>query len=92
MNRKPINVWAFGAVAFLFLTVLSSAIGADDLTELALVKPGRSRAVTSADPNPNSNKDRIGVVAPRETKVLADIKSQGVIRHIWLTFNEARPN
>jgi len=65
---------------------------AQDLNDLAQIKPGRSRAITSADPNPNSNKDRIGVVPPGETRVLADIKGPAVIRHIWLTFNEARPN
>jgi hypothetical protein len=67
----------------------TSAQGLDDLTR---IRPGRSRAVTSADPNPNSNADRIKIVAPGETKVLADLQGPGVIRHIWLTFNEARPN
>jgi len=70
---------------------IKGAIG-QDLSGLAQVKPGRSRAVTSAEPNPNSNADRIKIVAPGETKVLADIKGPAVIRHIWLTFNEARPN
>lgn len=65
---------------------------AQDLMELLQIRPGRSRAVTSADPNPNSNADRIKYVTPGETKVLADIKGPGVIRHIWLTFSEARPN
>jgi hypothetical protein len=32
------------------------------------------------------------VFHPGETKVLADIQGPAVIRHIWLTFNEARPN
>jgi hypothetical protein len=45
-----------------------------------------------ADPNPNSNADRFRNVAPGETRVLTDIKGPEVIRHIWLTFNDARPN
>jgi hypothetical protein len=36
--------------------------------------------------------DRAKYIAPGETKVLADIKGPAVIRHIWLTFSEARPN
>ena len=63
-----------------------------DLMDLTRISPGRSRAISSADPNPNSNADRIKYVTPGETKVLADIKGPGVIRHIWLTFSEARPN
>jgi len=61
-------------------------VGRQDLSDLALIKPGRSRAVTSAEPDPNSNSDRIRYVTPGETKVLADIKGPAVIRHIWLTF------
>jgi hypothetical protein len=80
-----------------FFVVWMSFLGfflgeAQDLNDLAQIKPGRSRAITSADPNPNSNRDRIGVVPPGETRVLADIKGPAVIRHVWLTFNEARPN
>jgi len=65
---------------------------AQDLAGLAQIKPGKSRAITSADPNPASNADRLKYIAPGETKVLADIKGPAVINHIWLTFNEARPN
>jgi hypothetical protein len=65
---------------------------AQDLDSLMKIKPGKSRAVTSSEPNMNSNADRIRYIAPGETKVLADIKGPAVIRHIWLTFNEARPN
>jgi len=73
-------------------TVALECATAQDLMELTKIMPGRSRAITSADPNPNSNADRIKYVAPGETKVLADIKGPAVIRHIWLTFSEARPN
>jgi hypothetical protein len=92
MKRTIINAGILGTAMFLFLALYSSPKAADDLADLAQVKPGRSRAVTSADPNPNSNKDRIGIVKPGETVILADIKGPAVINHIWLTFNEARPN
>ncbi len=71
---------------------LASSAPAQDLSSLMQIGPGHSRAVTSADPDPNSNMDRTRYITPGETKVLADIKGPAVIRHIWLTFNEARPN
>ncbi len=64
----------------------------NNLAGLAFVGQGRSRAVTSAEPDPNSNKDRVGIIEPGKTLTLADIDGPGVITHIWLTFNEARPN
>ena len=70
----------------------AAASTAQDLSGLSQIKPGKSRAITSADPNPASNADRLKYIAPGETKVLADIKGPAVINHIWLTFNEARPN
>lgn len=76
----------------LFAVALAPLKASQQLEDLAIVRPGRSRAVTSSEPNLASNADRIKIVAPGETKVLADIKGPGVIRHIWLTFNEARPN
>jgi hypothetical protein len=89
LTAKIKAIYILGA---LLLAACLHSARAQDLSGLAQVKPGRSRAVTSADPNPNSNADRIKIVAPGETKVLADIKGPAVIRHIWLTFNEARPN
>ena len=65
---------------------------AQDLGSLSQVRPGRSRAVTSSDPNFASNSDRVRYIKPGETLVLADIKGPATINHIWLTFNEARPN
>lgn len=75
--------------------LLSSAFqwsAAQDMAGLSQVKPGVSRAISSATTNPDSNMDRIRYITPGETKVLADIQGPAVIRHIWLTFNEARPN
>ena len=80
------------AAAVLILAAGVPCLSAQDLSDLMRIKPGRSAAVTSADPNPNSNADRIKYIAPGETRVLADIQGPAVIRHIWLTFNEARPN
>ncbi len=83
--------WA-GLTGLLLLGGVIGVAAEQDLSSLAQVGPGRSRAVTSADPNPASNADRLKYVMPGETKVLADIQGPAVIRHIWLTFNEARPN
>ncbi len=87
---RRLRVLRYGMMSLILLGVGSAS--AQDLTGLMTLKPGRSRAVTSADPNPNSNADRIKYVVPGETRVLADLKGPGVIRHIWLTFSEARPN
>lgn len=61
-------------------------------SELARVKKGRSAAVTSSDADFRSNLDRVTYIKPGETLVMADIPGPGIIQHIWLTFNEARPN
>jgi len=79
-------------IVFALSAALALSVGAQDLSGLAQIQPGRTHAVTSSDPDPNSNSDRIRYVTPGETKVLADIKGPATIRHIWLTFNEARPN
>ncbi len=81
-----------GLSILLLISIFMTQVRAQDLGDLMRVKPGKSRAITSADPDPNSNADRIRYIKPGETKVLADIKGPAVIRHIWLTFNEARPN
>ena len=62
------------------------------LVDLTRVGQGRSKAVTSSHPDFNSNMDRRTYITPGETFILADIKGPGIINHIWLTFNEARPN
>ena len=74
------------------LCVQFSRLQAQTLDGLMEVKPGTSRAISSAEPDPNSNADRIKYITPGETRVLADIKGPAVIRHIWLTFAEARPS
>jgi len=86
------NVLPLFLVCLAIIINLASAGWSQDLGDLLQIKKGRSRAITSSDPNLNSNADRIKIIAPGETKVLADIQGPGVIRHIWLTFNEARPN
>jgi len=92
MERKTKrNAIARLLVCSVFLGVVPRAY-AQDLDALMKVRPGRARAITSTDPNYHGNYDRITYVVPDETKVLADIKGPAVIRHIWLTFNEARPN
>jgi hypothetical protein len=87
--RQRFQVYTFVIIS---TALQAQSLRTQDLMDLTQIKPGRSRAITSADPDPNSNADRIKYVAPGETKVLADIKGPAVIRHIWLTFSEARPN
>ncbi len=86
----------FNVIALLVVSLLLPAVAprawAQGLDSLMKVQPGRARAVTSTDPSFTGNADRTRYVTPGETKVLADIEGPGVIRHIWLTFNEARPN
>ncbi len=62
------------------------------LSDLARIQKGRSAAVTSSEPDFRSNLDRVTYIHPGETLVMADIQESGIIQHIWLTFNEARPN
>jgi hypothetical protein len=92
MNRKTFRL-VIGAALPLFLAAVAvPALSGQDLDSLMKIKPGKSRAITSTDPSFHGNADRIRYITPGETKVLADIKGPAVIRHLWLTFNEARPN
>ncbi|MGH7582137.1 MAG: glycoside hydrolase family 172 protein [Gemmatimonadales bacterium] len=65
---------------------------AGSLSALTRIQPGVSHAVTSSDPDFNSNLDRITWIQPGETAVLANIDGPAVIDHIWLTFAEAQPS
>jgi len=91
MGRAKVRLISW-VLSLAIVTGFASSSWAQDLTSLAQVRPGRSRAVTSSEPNLNSNADRVRYITPGETKVLADIKGPATINHIWLTFNEARPN
>ena len=59
---------------------------------LASIEKGRSSAVSSHAPTAGSNADRIKYINPGETTEIAKIKGPAIINHIWLTFNESRPN
>ncbi|MGV8092589.1 MAG: glycoside hydrolase family 172 protein [Mangrovibacterium sp.] len=59
---------------------------------LSAVMDGRSMAVSSRAPAAESNADRLTYIKPGETVDIATIEGPAVINHIWLTFNEARPN
>jgi D-arabinan exo alpha-(1,3)/(1,5)-arabinofuranosidase (non-reducing end) len=86
---RSVGLWLVALFIIPGIIHQASAQGLDDLIKAT---PGRARAVTSSDPNPIGNQDRLKYITSGETKVLADIKGPGIIRHIWLTFNEARPN
>ncbi len=66
-------------VYFLFglLVISISPLMAEDLSGLAQIKSGCSKAISSAHPDPNNNADRIKYIKPGETKVLADITRAG---------------
>jgi hypothetical protein len=85
-------LFVVGLLSALILRALAGAGQESALSDLAKVKKGRSYAVTSSDPDFRSNLDRVTYIKPGETLVLADIQGPAVIQHIWLTFNEARPN
>jgi hypothetical protein len=80
------------ATVFTLVAAFVPGVCAQELDTLMKIKPGKSKAITSSAENPNSNLDRIRYIKPGETTVLFDAKGPAVIRHIWLTFNEARPN
>jgi len=80
------------ATALALVAAIVPAANGQELDSLMKIKPGKSKAVTSSSQNPNSNLDRIRYIKSGETKVLFDATGPAVIRHIWLTFNEARPN
>ena len=82
--------FAILGVVILALYSCNSKTASPDLG-LATLREGRSRGISSHAPG-GSNADRLQYIQPGETAVLFDVKGTGVINHIWLTFNEARPN
>ena len=77
--------------SFLLLLSCSGGNNYPDLG-LATIEKGRSRAISSHAPSPGSNADRMQYIKVGETAEIANIKGPAIINHIWLTFNEARPN
>ncbi len=86
MNRLS----KFLGLLFIVLYSCTSRNNIPDLG-LAMLKDGRSRGVSSHAPG-GSNADRLQYIQPGDTAVIFDVKGTGVINHIWLTFNDARPN
>jgi hypothetical protein len=85
----------FPAILLMIITVaFISCTGQNNNPDLGLasVRNGRSKAVSSHAKSDSSNADRIRYIKPGETAEIANIKGPGIINHIWLTFNEARPN
>ncbi len=73
------------------LPLLAVLLGQEPfLDHLTRLGEGRPRRASTASPDAESNRDNLRV-APGETHTLADLKGPGVIRHIWITFPEARP-
>ncbi len=89
------NIRFFLPITILLLFAFTALTQEDStglLSDLIQVQKGRTKAVTSSDPDFNSNYDRRTYIEPGETMVLADINGPAIINHIWLTFNDARPN
>jgi hypothetical protein len=84
------KIGIFATVIFTLLFANCNNTRSPDLG-LATIKEGRSRGISSHGPG-GSNADRLKYIQPGETAVLFDVKGAGVINHIWLTFNDARPN
>lgn len=91
MRSIKFALFCLGLILFVFQAWAQEG-SSGFLSDLTQVKKGRSKAVTSSDPDFNSNYDRRTYIEPGETMVLADIKGPAIINHIWLTFNDARPN
>lgn len=89
--KARLNVY-FSAISAIYL-LFASCSGNRDNPDLgiAAISQGRSAAVSSHAPA-FSNADRLQYIESGETTVLANIKGPAIINHIWLTFNEARPN
>ena len=78
-------------IFLLSLLILASCSQKQPDLGLATLIEGRSRAITSHAPA-FSNADRLKYIQPGETVTLFEVAGAGVINHIWLTFNDARPN
>jgi hypothetical protein len=77
-------------LAVLCLTT-SLAAQVPSLDSLTVLQAGRSRRVSSAAKDRDSNGDNVRI-APGATRAIAELTGPGMIRHIWLTFPEARPS
>lgn len=87
---KHIRILLIGTTALLILSCGNMKKNPD--LGLALIRDGRSRAMSSHAKSDSSNLDRIRYIKPGETVEIANLKGPAIINHIWLTFNEARPN
>ncbi|MGV8090883.1 MAG: glycoside hydrolase family 172 protein [Mangrovibacterium sp.] len=86
---KPSSILITACLLGMLLSCQKNTTGPD--LGLAAIQEGRSRGVSSHAPG-ESNADRLKYIQPGETAVIFEAQGAGVINHIWLTFNEARPN
>ena len=76
------------AVFLALLCGAASVAPAQDVPgDLASLKPGQTRRVTSADPDWRQGQNDWTSVQPGQTLVLADLSGPGEIRHLWNTVN-----
>lgn len=75
------------ATAAILVGTASTELSAAGLPDLTRPIDGRTRRVSSHDPNwENGNRDW-REIAPGETLTLAELKGPGTIRHMWFTIN-----
>lgn len=67
------------------------AFAADPLSQLPMLKQGRTRRATSANPNWRAGQDDWNSVQPGQTLTLAELEGPGVITHLWTTLNSREP-
>jgi len=72
---------------------ICAAAGAQSLSldHLMRVESGRTRRISSAAEERDSNRDNLRI-APGGSRTLAEIQGPAVIRHVWLTFPAASPS
>jgi hypothetical protein len=81
-------------ILFSIIFLAFCSCSGNDYPDLGLAKAdnSRSKAVSSHAQSAGSNEDRLKYIKSGETIEIANLKGPGIINHIWLTFNEARPN
>ncbi len=75
------------AIALTLLIGGMDSLRASDFDALTRPVDGRSKRVSSHDPEWQNGNEDWRVIQPGETITLADIQSPGVIRHMWFTVN-----
>lgn len=85
------GVWSRLPLLVALIPLAARAQPPASLPAFATVTDATSARVSSAAPEDWSNRDNRWV-KPGETLTMAELQGPGVVRHIWLTFSESKPN